>query len=159
MSKWFIFVAKSFLGNLHRHLAIFYWSHCCYVTDKLFLAILGFISGRTYIYPINVNDLNAVIHLLFFCELRLSCSDQSCWFFKENFLSSTGLEPLRLAWRISHEDRLHPADPSGLFLLCFFCKIFLLITKHNITENVYIRLKMYINYTDIMNYKLQIIRC
>ena len=41
----------------------------------------------------------------------------------------------------------------------FFCKIFLLITKHNITENVYIRLKMYINYTDIMNYKLHIIRC
>ena len=38
------------------------------------------------------------------------------------------------------------------FLIQFFCKIFLLITKHNITDNVYIRLIVYIIYTDIMNY-------
>ena len=115
-----MFVAKSFLGNLHRHLAIFYWSHCCYVTDKLFLAILGFISGRTYIYSIKVNDLNAVIHLLFFVSSDCHALTNPADFLRKNFLSSTGLEPLRLAWRISHEDRLHPADPSGLFLLCWY---------------------------------------
>ena len=29
LSKSFILLSKSFLGNFYRHLAIFYWSHCC----------------------------------------------------------------------------------------------------------------------------------
>ena len=28
VSKSFIFLVKSFLGNFYRHLAIFIWSHC-----------------------------------------------------------------------------------------------------------------------------------
>ena len=34
----------------------------------------------------------------------------------------------------------------------FFCKICLLITKHNITDNVYIRLRIYKIYTDLLIY-------
>ena len=32
VSKPFIFLMKSFLGNFYRHLATFYWSHCRKVT-------------------------------------------------------------------------------------------------------------------------------
>ena len=48
---------------------------------------------------------------------------------------------------------IKPTDPKAQFMF-FFCKIFLLITKHNITDNVYIRL---IKCTQFLhNIKLQI---
>ena len=33
VSKSFIFLVKSVLGNFYRHLAIFYWSHCLLLTE------------------------------------------------------------------------------------------------------------------------------
>ena len=38
VSKFFIFLVKSFLGNFYRHLAIFFWSHCCCCT--LYIVVL-----------------------------------------------------------------------------------------------------------------------
>ena len=35
VSKSFIFLVNSFLGNFYRHLAIFYWSHCKWCTTSL----------------------------------------------------------------------------------------------------------------------------
>ena len=32
VSKSLIFLLKSFMGNIYRYLAIFYWSHCLYVS-------------------------------------------------------------------------------------------------------------------------------
>ena len=34
VSKSFIFLVKSFLGNFYRHKATFYWSHCTYASFK-----------------------------------------------------------------------------------------------------------------------------
>ena len=36
LSKSFIFLLKSFLGNFYRHLAIFIWSHCLQVKFQLY---------------------------------------------------------------------------------------------------------------------------
>ena len=49
VSKSFIFLVKSFLGNFYRHLAIFFWSNCqCYFVSILTLAD---VSKQITFYP------------------------------------------------------------------------------------------------------------
>ena len=49
VSKSFIFLVKSFLGNFYRHVAIFIWSHWLRMTGKNWRACLVCEKVQTYL--------------------------------------------------------------------------------------------------------------
>ena len=60
MSKYIIFLVKSFLGNFYRHLVIFFWSHCCWVSAnpfryKLFISLCFVVIYYFYIFIIGIS--------------------------------------------------------------------------------------------------------
>ena len=78
MSKSFIFLVKSFLGNFYRHLAIFFWSHWYYWEIQILNIWHPTHAKLVYIFRTVKNificySLLTLYYLYFKCKQEASC--------------------------------------------------------------------------------------